>query len=162
VPSDYDLVGQKLMNIYIQLQFKRAQSNDLLTVEQWSLANVQLKGAYLDEWFERKRDATVRGIELDESEAEVNGHPALRLEGRKAGLLALSDGLKAGVRFKKAATEFSGTLWECPASNKAYLIQSLSRRPQQELVETMTQSLRCHSDEAGDDLSAAAGSSQNE
>ena len=144
VPTDYDLVGQKLMNIYIQLQFRRGASNDLLTVEQWSLANVQLKGAYLNEWFERKRDAMVSGIEPDEAEAVVSGHPALRLDGRKSGLAAVSDGIRSTMRFKKSATHYEAMLWECPESNKAYLVQSLSRRPQGELIEAMAGSLRCH------------------
>ena len=68
-PSDFELASQKVMNIYLQLLFRRGRSNDMLTIEQWSLANVQLKGVYLDEWFERKRDDTVHGIEIDNYES---------------------------------------------------------------------------------------------
>src|SRR5262249_19098747 len=54
IPASYALAGQQLMNVYLQLQFQLGQSTDQIFVEQWNLANVQLKGMYLDEWFDRK------------------------------------------------------------------------------------------------------------
>jgi len=144
VPADYELVSQKVMNVYLQLLFKRGRSSDTLTVEQWSLANVQLKGAYLDEWFERKRDEAVVGIELDKQERVVNGHDALWLTGKRVGVAALADTVRSTVRFKRAALWFSGQLWECPPSNKTYLVQSLSRRDQPDIVEATASRVRCH------------------
>ena len=44
----------QLMNIYVQLAFAYGNSTDEIIVEQWGVANVQLKGAYLDQWFKDK------------------------------------------------------------------------------------------------------------
>jgi hypothetical protein len=140
----YELVSSKVMNIYLQLQFRRGRSNDMLTVEQWSLANVQLKGAYLDEWFERKRDEMVRGFDIDGAEREVSGHSALWLTGSKEGLAGVADTVRSAFRLKRAARCFTGVLWECPEQNKACLIQSIARRPEPALVEEMAARLICH------------------
>jgi hypothetical protein len=145
IPGDYSLAGQQLMNVYLQLQFQRGQSTDQLIVEQWNLANVQLKGLYLDEWFDSKCRGMVGSTALDKSEALVNGHPALRVLGKRAGLSYwTSEGTKNLVKLKMPALQYAALLWECPESNRAYLIQSFSRRPQPELVEEIAQRTRCH------------------
>ncbi|HEX5322464.1 MAG TPA: hypothetical protein VFW40_01670 [Capsulimonadaceae bacterium] len=145
LPADYALAGQQLMNVYLQLQFQRGQSTDQLIVEQWNLANVQLKGMYLDEWFDRKGQGAISMSDIDKAETIANGHPALRVTGRRSGLSYWSgEGAKNLVKLKKPALNYAALLWECPQSNRAYLIQSFSRRRQPELLDEIMRRTRCH------------------
>ena len=145
IPEDYTLAGQQLMNVYLQLQFLRGQSTDQLIVEQWNLANVQLKGLYLDEWFDKKSQGLVSSSALDKSEALVHGHPALEVSGKRSGLSYwATEATKNIAKLKRPALHYAALLWECPTSNRAYLIQSFSRRPQAELVEEIAKKTHCH------------------
>ena len=52
------------MNIYVQLPFVRGNSQDTISVEQWGVANVQLRNAYLDQWFQDKNRGAGRPAAL--------------------------------------------------------------------------------------------------
>ncbi len=146
VPADYALRGKpQLMNIYVQLMFGRGQSADTLSVEQWGVANVQLRGAYLDEWFRQKNAAHESMLRYTPQEVTVQGHAALLLTGRRGGLGYWAS--QAGTHLAKMqlpATHFSACLWECPQSNKIYMMQSYSRRPQAEMLLQMAGRTPCH------------------
>jgi hypothetical protein len=145
VPADFGLAGQQLMNVYLQLSLQLGQSTDLLMVEQWNLANVQLKGMYLDEWFEHKCGGLAHSAKLDKREAQAQRHPALLITGRRSGLgYWLSEGVKQLARLKRPAVHYASVLWECPETNRAYLIQSFSRRQRQELVNEIASRTICH------------------
>lgn len=145
VPADYTLAGQQLMNVYLQLSFSLGQSTDLLTIEQWNLANVQLKGMYLDEWFEHKCAGLVRSAKVTKSELTAQDHPALFVVGRRSGMgYWLSEGVKQLARLKWPAVHYAALLWECPGTNRAYLIQAFSRRPKRALLEEIATRTVCH------------------
>ncbi len=146
LPSDYQL-GPKLqlMNIYVQLPFVRGLTQDTLTVEQWGVANVQLRGAYLDQWFRDKNRALEGQIHYEARESEALGHPALSLVGRRSSLAFWAgQGIPQLTRLQKPATYFEARVWECPESNKIYLVQSFSRRPQPDVVQEIVERTRCH------------------
>ncbi|MBV9851634.1 MAG: hypothetical protein JO250_18350 [Armatimonadetes bacterium] len=146
VPTDYALKGPpQLMNIYLQLNFQRGQSLDTLSVEQWSVANVQLRGAYLDEWYRSKNGVLEPTLRYEPGEAAAHGHPALELIGRRGGLHYWA-GQAAGqvMKLHRPATHFAAVLWECPESNKITLVQSLSRSPQPDLVREIVERTPCH------------------
>lgn len=146
LPSDYAL-GPKLqlMNIYVQLPFVRGLTQDAITVEQWGVANVQLRGAYLDRWFRDKNRAQEGQLRYEPRESEARGHPALALTGRRRGLpWWMSHGLPQLTRLQKPATYFEARVWECPESNKIYLVQSFSRRPQPDVVQEIVERTQCH------------------
>ena len=146
VPADYALRGKpQLMNIYVQLMFGRGQSADTLSVEQWGVANVQLRGAYLDEWFRQKNAAHESALRYAAQEVTVQGHAALLLSGWRGGLGYWMT--QAGPHLAKLqipATHFSACLWECPHSNKIFLMQSYSRRPQPDLLLQIAGRTPCH------------------
>ncbi len=146
VPSDYILSGKpQLMNIYVQLPFSRANTLDTITVEQWGVANVQLRNAYLDQWFREKNRAQEGMLSYASRESEASGHPALALTGMKTGLAYwTSQGLPQITRLQKPATYFEARVWECPETNKIFLVQSVSRRPQPEVVDAIVARTRCH------------------
>ena len=146
VPADYTLKGQpQLMNVYLQLAFQRGQSLDMLNVEQWSVANVQLRGAYLDEWYRSKNGAQEPTLRYEPEETEAHGHPALRLIGRRGGVQYWAGQVPPQlVKMQLPATHFAAALWECPESNKITLVQSFSRKPQPELVQEIVERTRCH------------------
>jgi hypothetical protein len=145
VPADFELTYQQLMNVYLQLKFQRKNSTDQLMVEQWSLANVQLKGAYLDEWYELKSVGWTDGVRSEKSESAVKDHPALAVNGRRSDLAAvLVDSARQYSKLRLPALNYAGLLWECPESNKAYMIQSFTRRPEERLVRQCSESTVCH------------------
>ena len=145
-PSDYALKTKpQLMNIYVQLPFVRGNSMDSLTVEQWGVANVQLRGAYLDEWFRQKNQALEGQLKYEAREATAQGHPALALTGRRTGpSYWMSHAVPQLTRLQMPATHFEARIWECPESNKVHLVQSFSRRPQPEMVEEIVERTLCH------------------
>ena len=146
VPADYALKGQpQLMNVYLQLAFQLGQSLDTVTVEQWSVANVQLRGAYLDEWYRSKNGALEPTLRYESEETEAQGHPALRLTGRRGGVQYWAgQALPQAAELQRPATHFAAVIWECPESNKITLVQSFSRAPQPELVLEIVGRTPCH------------------
>lgn len=145
LPADFLLAGQQLMNVYLQLSFSLGQSTDLLMVEQWNLANVQLKGMYLDEWFEHKCAGLEASARLEKSESQAQSHPALFVTGRRTGLgYWLTEGIKQLARLKRPAVHYASLLWECPETNRAYLIQLFSRQPRTQLVKEIAGRTVCH------------------
>jgi len=146
LPSDYALLGKpQLMNIYVQLPFGLGTSADTITVEQWGVANVQLRNAYLDQWFRDKNRAHEGHLRYAGRESSAQGHLALALTGRRTGLLYwLSQGIQQVTRLQKPATYFEARVWECPETNKIFLVQSFSRRPQPEVIEEIVERTRCH------------------
>ena len=146
VPADYALQGQpQLMNVYLQLGFQRGQSQDTISVEQWSVADVQLRGAYLDEWYRSKNAALEATLRYEPLETEAHGHPALCLTGRRGGVhFWAGQALPLAAKLQRPATHFSATIWECPESNKITLVQSFSRAPQPGLVQEIVGRTPCH------------------
>ena len=146
VPTDFALKGQpQLMNIYVQLAFQRGQSQDTLTIEQWGVANVQLRGAYLDEWFRSKNAKLEPMLRYDASEAEAQDHPALALVGRRTGVnYWASQGISQVGKLQMPATHYAARIWECPETNKIYLVQSFTRRAEPDLLEQVVARTRCH------------------
>lgn len=146
IPADYILKGQpQLMNVYLQLGFQYGQSLDMLTVEQWSMAGTQLRGAYLDEWYRSKNTALEATLRYTPQETTVNGHPALELLGRRGGV-SYWGGQVPGqlIKLQRPALHFAAALWECPESNKITLVQSFTRRPQPGLVQDVVERTLCH------------------
>jgi hypothetical protein len=148
VPADFTLTAQQLMNIYIELRFTRGKGGKIgetLTVEQWSAANVQLKGAYLDEWFETKGQAVHQSLTLDKVESEIHGHPALDMTGRRTGLMYwMGDASKSLAAMQLPASHYSAIGWECAASNKVYLVQTLTVRKDEDTAREVAERIRCH------------------
>ncbi len=146
VPTDFALQGKpQLMNIYVQLLFGRGQTLDRVSVEQWGVANVQLRGAYLNEWFRRKNAAQEATLRYDEQESEAHGHPALLLTGRRAGLVYWAgQAVPQLAKLQRPAVHFAACVWECPDSNKIHLVQSFTRRPEPELVAEIVARTPCH------------------
>jgi hypothetical protein len=146
VPSDYALKTKpQLMNIYVQLPFVRGNSMDSITVEQWGVANVQLRNAYLDQWFQDKNRALEGQLRYDARETTAQGHPALALTGRRNGLsFWSSQGIPQLSRLQMPATHFEARIWECPENNKIHLVQSFSRKPQPQVVEEIVERTTCH------------------
>ena len=146
VPSDYALKAKpQLMNIYVQLPFVRGNSMDTLTVEQWGVANVQLRNAYLDQWFRDKNRALEGQLKLRGARGDGAGASGAGADGRRTGLSYwMSHAVPQLTRLQKPATHFEARIWECPESNKIHLVQSFSRRPQPEMVEEIVERTLCH------------------
>ena len=144
-PSDYKLKGQpQLLNIFVSLTFERSLHEQII-VEQWGVANVQLRDKYLDDWYRDKSSETVRSLKYEITEAEAQGHPAIKITGKRWGLeYWLGKALPQLLRFQRPAPHYAAWLWECPETNKIHQIQVFARRPCAEMAGEVVERTRCH------------------
>jgi len=143
VPIDYKLDSQELMNVYLRLTFVRKTAR--LTVEQWSLANVARRKAYLDVWLaSNTRAAEVNGARYTVEEAERHGHPAIALAGGLAFGMPMVQAVREASQLKRPATRFQGIAWECEASNKVFAISQLRPPNLPSVVEEIAERTVCH------------------
>jgi hypothetical protein len=145
VPAGFSLAKQpQLMNIYVGLGFER-HAGESITVEQWGVADVQVKGRYLDEWFREKSSASIADVDYDEEESEVHGHRALTVVGMRRGIgYWIGTGLPQAVKLQKPARHYAACVWECPVSNKVHQVQCFSREPCAETVRQIVERTLCH------------------
>lgn len=126
VPNEYKLATQQLMNVYLRLSFvHRRQQMATLSIEQWAMANVARRGAYLDAWLSANAKGEMKSARYTAGEGEVQTHPALTLKGGPAFGMPMIEVVKQASRFHLPATRFGGVAWECEPSNKLYLIEEM-------------------------------------
>lgn len=129
VPTDFELATAQLMNVYLRLSFVK-NATTRLSVEQWSVANVARKEAYLDDWVAANAKGELRGARYRVSESMVRGLAAVSYTGGPAFGQPMIEVVQEATRFQKPATRFSGLAWEDEPANKMYLVQA--RRPRSE------------------------------
>lgn len=145
VPSSFTLVVPQLMNVYLRLSL--ARGTDRLTIEQWALANVARRGAYLDEWVRRNARGELAEMRCDAREARVGDHPAVAFSGGPALGMPMARAAREAMRLQRPATRFQALAWECEASNKIYLVESLRPASAPDALEEVAQRIRCHEEE---------------
>lgn len=146
-PSTFKLVGQELMNVYLRLQF--AHKTARLTVEQWSLANVARRDAFLDVWVARNSKGELRQARYTADEGEAHGHATLILSGGLAWGLPMMGACREVLRFQRPATRFSSAAWECEPSNKIFAVSALQPGATADIVPAVVERTRCHEGGAG-------------
>jgi hypothetical protein len=142
MPSDWKLEGQQLMNVYLRLSF--AHKTSRLTLEQWALANVARRDAYLDVWLATNSKGPLREARYRAEEAEVEGHAALDLAGGPGWGLPMVQVAREVLRFKVPATRFRALAWQCETTNKVYAVQSLRVARSRDILGEVVARLRCH------------------
>lgn len=147
LPSDFELTAPQVMNVYVKLGFTRKAEK--LTVEQWSVADVARRGAFLDVWLSMNSRGELRGMKTTADETQVHGHGGANLTGRPEFGLPMFDALKAAIKNLHApALRFSAVGWECEPGNKLYLVQHTRPRNAIELSQSVALRLVCHASEA--------------
>ncbi|MBC8142624.1 MAG: hypothetical protein H7Y38_14430 [Armatimonadetes bacterium] len=129
VPTDYELVTAQLMNVYLRLSFVKNHTARL-SVEQWAVANVARKEAFLDDWVAANAKGELRQARYSVSEGRVRDLAAVTYTGGPAFGQPMIEVVQELTRFQKPATRFSGVAWEDESANKMYLVQA--RRPRSE------------------------------
>jgi len=142
VPSEYALASQQLMNVYLRLSFAHKASR--LTVEQWALANVARRDAYLDVWLAVNAKGEMHEARYEASEGEAQGHPALLLTGGLAFGMPMAQVVKQVTNLRKPATRFSGVAWECEPSNKLYLVEGMRAANEPDRIAAIAARTLCH------------------
>jgi hypothetical protein len=146
LPENYVLESQQLMNVYMRLSFTAGKTTRL-SVEQWSLANVARRDAYLDAWLAANAKGEMREARYTATEREpVRGHAALSLVGGLAVGMPMINAIRQATRLQWPATRFRAAAWECEPSNKLYLVESLrpSRRGTADDLDAVVARTRCH------------------
>lgn len=150
VPSEYQLESQQLMNVYLRLSFSLARSTARLSVEQWSLANMARRGAYLDSYVAANAKGELREARYDAIEGEtVHGHPTVSLDGGLKIGMPMINAMKQMGRLQRPATQFHGCAWECEPSNSLYLIESLRPPRVRDVTDEVASRTLCHSGRNG-------------
>jgi len=143
VPADYKLVAQQLMNVYLRLQFTHKTAR--LTIEQWSLATMARRDAYLDVWLANNSKGEITKARYTTDEGAVHDHATLDLSGGPAFGLPMLEVAREVTRLHRPATRFSARAWECEPGNKIYAIQALRPRAALPgLVNEIAARTRCH------------------
>lgn len=145
VPADYKLVAQQLMNVYLRLQF--AHKTARLTIEQWSLATMARRDAYLDVWLANNSKGEITKARYVTDEGVMNGHATLDLSGGPAFGLPMLEAAREVTRLQRPATRFSARAWECEPGNKIYAVQALRPRRMPDVVHDIAARTRCHNGE---------------
>ena len=132
VPKDWVLVGQQLMNVYLRLTFAKGTSR--IAVEQWALANVARKEAFLDQWLYANSQADlITKARYTVEETRINGTDAVALSGGLA-ILALGQPIREITRLQVPATLYSGYGWQSDRENKIYLVHGFTRKKENAVV----------------------------
>jgi hypothetical protein len=151
VPAEYELESQQLMNVYLRLSFAAVKSTARLSIEQWSLANVARRGAYLDTYVKANAKGELREARYEASEGEaVHGHPALELCGGLALGAPWMKAVKQAARLQRPATRFLGRAWECEPSNSLYLVESLRPPQARDVTDEVIARTLCHGERKGE------------
>lgn len=145
IPSDYKLKGQpQLLNIFVSLSFERAV-HEKIVVEQWGVANVQLRDKYLDEWYRQKNAELLGSLKHTVDEGEAHGHPAVIVTGKQTGVFYwFGKALPQLLRLQRPAPHYAACLWECPETNKIQQVQIFARKPCRELLSDVVERTPCH------------------
>jgi len=144
VPVEYKLSGQQLMNVYLRLEFT-ARKTAKLCVEQWAVANVARRDAYLDAWLQKNSKGPLTEARYDSAEAEpVNGHPSLSLAGGLEAGLPMFNAARDALQLRRPATRFSARAWECDPTNKIYAITAMRPANAPDVVGEIAARTRCH------------------
>jgi hypothetical protein len=145
IPADYTLASQQLMNVYLRLTFTHKKYQMArLSVEQWALANVARRDAYLDTWLSMNSKAELKDARYTADEGELNGHPTLLLTGGPAIGTPMLNVAKQVSQFHRPATKFRAVAWECEPSNKLYLVEAMRPGRVPDVVEAVAERTRCH------------------
>ncbi|WP_184203567.1 hypothetical protein [Armatimonas rosea] len=142
LPSRYQLASQQLMNVYLRLSL--ADGMDKIGIEQWAVANVARRDAYLDSWVEANAKGDLTQARSQVEEASVQGHEAIALDGGLAFGQPWVQAFRDLMSLHVPATRFSARAWHCEPSNKIYLVQSLRPRRATDPVEEIVARMRCH------------------
>lgn len=141
MPAEFQIRSQKLMSGYLQLEFFR-HGGERIVLERWGLANVTRKKFTLAEWFAQMRQ--VRHPGLVESEVSVQEHPAVRVNGWIRGVGAWLRALREARPLHRPAARYDACAWECPETNKTYVVQVWHTVCTTGLLEEVAARCECH------------------
>lgn len=144
LPSRFLLVSQQLMNVYLRLSL--ADGTDRLSIEQWAVANVARRDAYLDTWVESNAHAELRHARYTADAALHQGHETVVMRGGLAFGQPWAQAVREALALRIPATRFSARTWHCEPSNKIYLVQGLRPARAVDMIEAVCERLRCHTE----------------
>lgn len=155
VPEGYILEEYALKSGLLGLTFE--QKHRSLKVECISLADIALKHVSIGEWFDSFCRKALRDLKYSYEEAEIDGHPGLRVTGAPKSLWKQ---VFRPVPFvsKRPRRYLDAQAWHCTESNKIFVIQAFSKQKGDLSSEVVD--IDCHGKEAshsGGDVEVASG-----
>jgi hypothetical protein len=118
-----------------------------MSVEQWSLANVARRDAFLDVWLASNSRGELRQARYQADEGTAHGHPTLDLAGGPAFGVPMLQPLREALRFQRPATRFRCVAWECEPGNKIYAVQGMRPARMPDVIGEVAARTRCHGDD---------------
>lgn len=165
-PADLRLVKQSLRSGHLALEFVRVRASAAgrfplplpglsgletedrrrtLAVERWGLADVILRRDGFQTWVMGALWPRMKSFDYGRESAEVHGHEAVRLQGRRAGVRALLKRLPSLLLRRDPVDALRGCAWVCPESNRIFAVLATGGRDEApELAEAVASSIECH------------------
>ena len=141
-PSNWALVGQKLMAGLIELDLTRG--GEKLHLARWGMANVALRHRSLEEWGQAELAKRLKKYTPEFSQVEFRGHECLLIEGRTYLPQEKLQSFVEHIRGKEFADRVRAYLWQCPESNKIYYIEGILDREHLDEVDAVRERMPCH------------------
>jgi len=141
VPETFRLEAQKLLSGHLSLTFGRGAEK--IVIQRWGLANMALKKFTLEEWFRKEAMVNVKRLARREIET-AHGHRALVFEGALPLTSRIGVLRDARNSLRRFPTRYAGGIWECPETNKLFLIQALTNRRSEGLWAEVEPRCVCH------------------
>jgi hypothetical protein len=142
VPSQYALEEQQLKTGMVELLFVAGRST--LRITRYGLANVLLKEVPLSVWCAYQRRREWRRFQVEEEEVGEQPHRVVHFRGRQPGWLPRFR-VWLYHRFRQPLPSvLDAVAWECPQSNKIFLIEHVRDEEEEPLWEELWRRTRCH------------------
>lgn len=142
VPSEYLLEEQQMKTGLMELRFIAGKRS--LRIARFGLANLLLREVDLGTWCAHQRRREWAPFSLEEEEVAREPHRVLHLLGRPGGVLLRFRTWAYHLFRRPIPTFLDAVAWECPQSNKIYLIEHLRDEQDPPLWAELWRRTRCH------------------
>lgn len=140
-PTDFNLVGQKLMAGLIEITLDR--DGEKLHVARWGMGNVLLRNRTLEEWGRKELSKRLKKFDTAYTETDFRGHTDIAIGGRTMLPQEKVNSFLQHCRGKQFADRVSAHLWYCDKSNKIYYVEGILDRDNLDIVEQVRERIDC-------------------
>ncbi len=141
VPDEFQLERHTLVTGHVMLRF-RGRSR-LLTLQQWGLANVALKGTDIVEWYEYQERARLGRYAYQRDRRPFRGHAAFWMSGRDKLIAGFAKAAQQLASLTKPSLGFTACAWHCEETNRIYAVSAEHPRGD-DIVAQVLDRMPCH------------------
>lgn len=141
LPHEFQLEKHTLVTGHVMLRFRNRSR--LLTLQQWGLANVALKGTNIAEWYEYQERNRLGRYAYRRDRTPFRGHDALWLSGRDKILPGIAKAVQQLGALTRPALGFHACAWCCEETNRIYALSAEHYRGDP-IFDRVLEHMACH------------------